>query len=137
MGNASASVARGHFVGGLVLHRSVRRHLSAGVTVASAGIIVIGLVAAPPDIDGARTEVGGVRLAAFALPPAAPPGAIAAQFTNGQARAAVPLTQRLGSGSADINTAAVATAQLEIDPAEKNQQVNNAVVPLVADGTLQ
>src|SRR5262249_41436959 len=46
-------------------------------------------------------------------------------------------TQRFGGGTADINTANVATAQLEIDPAAKNQPVNNAVVPLVADRTFQ
>ena len=47
------------------------RHLTAGVTLASAGILALSLVAVPPDIDVARNEIRGMRVAAHALPSAA------------------------------------------------------------------
>ena len=50
---------------------SVRRHLKSGVTVASAGILALGLVVVTPGFDGARTEVRAVELAARTLPTAA------------------------------------------------------------------
>ena len=53
MGNASTSVASGHCRGGPVTYPSVRPVLTAGVTVASAGILVVSLVAAPPHVNGA------------------------------------------------------------------------------------
>jgi hypothetical protein len=56
MGYASKSSATGHYAP-VSSCPSVRHHLTAGVTVASAGILAVGLVAAPPDVHGARTEV--------------------------------------------------------------------------------
>lgn len=61
MGYLSAPVA-------IRLHPSVRRHLTAYLTVASAGILALGLVTAPPDVDAVRSEVRAVHLAASALP---------------------------------------------------------------------
>ena len=60
MGYASTTVASGSC-----------RHLTAGVTVVSADILALSLVAVPPDVDVARNEIRAMRLAAHALPSAA------------------------------------------------------------------
>ncbi len=107
MGIASISVASGHCAKGFVMRPSVRSHLAAGGAVASAGILALSLVAAPPpDFNGARTEVRVVRLAAFALPPAAPLVALLEKFVSNQAQNVVPVSPVVG-GAADITTAAV------------------------------
>ena len=51
------------------MYPSIRSHLMAGGTVASAAILALGLVTARPDFDGARTEPRAVQLAAIAQPP--------------------------------------------------------------------
>src|SRR5262245_22473719 len=105
MGDASTLVARGPLVGGFFLHQSVRRHLRAGVTVASAGPLASSLVAARPYVNSVSPAVGGVRPAAWALSRWASPSAIAAQVTRNQARTAVPVTQVPVGGAPDITTA--------------------------------
>ena len=147
MGNASTSVVWGHCRAGLVMHRSVRPVLTGGVTVASAGILVVSLVAAPPDVNGAKTDVGAVQLAAVALPPAASPAAILEKFRSNQAQTVVPVAPVLVGGAANAATPDVtirptfrlagqstgfptqaipATALLGIDPATIPQRVNSA-----------
>jgi hypothetical protein len=107
IGFASISVASGHCAKGFVMRPSVRSHLAAGGAVAGAGILALSLVAAPPpDFNGARTEVRVVRLAAFALPPAAPLVALLEKFVSNQAQNVVPVSPVVG-GAADITTAAV------------------------------
>ena len=80
MGYAITSVASGSC-----------RHLTAGVTVASAGILALSLVAVPPDVDVARNEIRAMRLAAHALPSAAYLGAVE-NFIRNQAQTVVPIT---------------------------------------------
>jgi hypothetical protein len=95
MGYASTTVASGHCP-------SVRRHLNAGVTVASAGILALGLVAAPPGVRGAGTEVRQVQLAASALSPPALLGALE-KFINNQAQTFVPVAQVVAGGAGITN----------------------------------
>ena len=101
MGYASTSVASGHCL-------SVRRHLSAGITVASAGILALGLVAAPPGVRGAGTEVRQVQLAALALSPPALLGALE-KFINNQAQTFVPAAKVFADGAADSPATLVKT----------------------------
>ena len=131
MGYASTSVASGRCARGSSCS-SLRSHLAAGGAVASAGILALSLVAAPPDFNGARTELRAVQLAALALPTAASPAAILEQFISNQANTAVPAAAVVPGGAAvDITTAAVTTptavvtAPLNVDPAINGQQVNN------------
>ena len=86
-----------------------RPRLTTGVTLASAGILALSLVvAAPPDVNGARTEVRAVQFAAFALPPSASPGAILEKLISHQAQTVVPVTSVVDA-AADITTAIVTT----------------------------
>jgi hypothetical protein len=94
MGYASTTVSSGHCP-------SVRRHLNAGVTVASAGILALGLVAAPPGVRGVGTEVRHVQLAALALSPPALLGALE-KFISDRAQTAVPVTKVVAGGAADV-----------------------------------
>jgi predicted alpha/beta hydrolase family esterase len=100
MGYASESVASGHCP-------SIRRHVTAGVTVASAGILALGLVVAPPDVRDARTEVRQVQLTTFALSPPALLGALE-KLIRTRADTVVPVAQVAGS-AADIPGAVVKT----------------------------
>jgi hypothetical protein len=95
MGYASESVALGHCP-------SVRRHLTTGLTVASAGVLAVGLVLAPPDVRGARTEVRQVQLTTLALSPPALLGALEKLIGTRAAKAAA-------GGAADIPAAVVKT----------------------------
>ena len=67
---------------------SVRSHLAAGGAVAGAGILALGLVAAPPDANGAKVDALAVHLAAFALPPVAHSFALPGKVIVNQAKAA-------------------------------------------------
>ncbi len=131
MGNARTSVASRHRAPDFFMRRSVRFHLTTGGAVASAGILALSLVAAPPDVNDARTEARAVQLAAFALPPAASPAALLEKYISNQARTVVPATPVVGSGAADITTA-VAASPLTFDsamaPVMNRQQVNNAAL---------
>jgi hypothetical protein len=131
------------------MHRYVRSHLAAGGAVASAGILALSLVAAPPDSHGARTEARAVQLAVLALPSAVPSGAILEELFD-KARTAIAATPVGAAGAADITTAAVttslasvrvvqptgsqpqairATTESAIDPAIDSQQVDSAALP--------
>ena len=103
MGYASESVALGHCP-------SVRRHLTTGLTVASAGILAVGLVVAPPDVRGARTEVRQVQLTTLALSPPALLGALEKLIATRADTVVpvVPVAQVAGS-AADIPAAVVKT----------------------------
>ena len=81
--NASTSVVSGSCP-------SVRRHLTAGVTIASAGILAVSLVMAPPDVHGASIEVRQVQLAAFPLP-SAPSSGLLEKFISNQAHTVAPV----------------------------------------------
>lgn len=113
MGNANTSVTSGRCAEGLVRHSSVRPHLTTGVTVASAGILALSLVATPAHVDsvrtdGARTGVHEVELTAFALAPELPSAAILETLIGVRPKVVVPGNRELGGG-ADITTAAATT----------------------------
>ena len=122
MGNASTSVT------------SVRPNLTAGVAVASAGILAASLVAAPPEVSVARTEVRGVQLIAFALPSTAPAAATLEKFVRNQGQTIVSVTPVI-MGAADVTGAVVsdATAQLVSDLAIEGPQVTNAAAAASLD----
>lgn len=123
MGYARESVALGNCP-------SVRRHLTTGLTVASAGILAVGLVVAPPDVRGARTEVRQVQLTTLALSTLALLGALE-KLIGTRADPVVPVAQAAGSAAADIPasdlntpTASVTTPSTfdaATDPAPKPQ----------------
>ena len=113
----------------------VRRVISShGVAVASAGILAASLVAAPPEVSVARTEVRGVQLIAFAFPSTAPAAAILEKFVRNQGQTVDPVTP-VFMGAADFTGAVVsdATAQLRIDPPIESQQVTNAAAAASPD----
>jgi hypothetical protein len=97
MGYASESVALGHCP-------SVRRHLTTGLTVVSAGILALGLVVAPPDVRGVRTEVRQVQLTTFALSAPALLGALEKLIAT-RADTVVPVAKAAAGGAADIPAA--------------------------------
>jgi hypothetical protein len=119
MGYASTTVASGSC-----------RHLTAGVTVVSADILALSLVAVPPDVDVARNEIRAMRLAAHALPSAAYLDAVE-KFIRNQAQTVVPITRAV-AGAADIPAAFVKTSTAgaptsftsdsAIDPATNTQK---------------
>ena len=118
--------------GGVLSCPSVRSHLTACGAVASAGILAVGLVTAPPELpelNFARTEVRAVQLATFSLSPPAPSGGLLEQFLGNQARTVVPAAPAVKGGASDFTTA-VAESPLTFgsasDPATDRQQVNNA-----------
>jgi hypothetical protein len=90
------------------MHLSVRSHLTTCGVFASAGILAVSLVAAPPDFNGARSEVREVQLAALALPSAAHLGALE-EFISYQAQTVVPITKVIVGGTADLPGAGVNT----------------------------
>jgi hypothetical protein len=103
MGNASTSVASGHCRGGSVTYPSIRPVLTAGVTVASVGILVVSLVAAPPHVNGARTDVRPVQLAAVAWPQTA--AALLEKFISNQSRTVLPIKSVVNNDPTDPATA--------------------------------
>jgi hypothetical protein len=70
---------------------SVRRHVTLAITVASAGILTLGVVTATPDVHDARSEVRAVRLAASALHPVTPPRQILVEIVGIQPHTAPPV----------------------------------------------
>src|SRR5262245_1242655 len=107
MGFASTSVVSGH--GAKVSScPSVRSHLSAGGVVASAGILALSLVTAPPDFDSPTTEVRAVRHAAVSLPTATAWAAFLERLISDHPQTVVPVAQVV-SGAADISKPAMTT----------------------------
>jgi hypothetical protein len=94
---------------------SVRSRLNTGVAVASAGILALGLLTAPPDVRAVRSEVREVRLAALALPPA-PYWDALQKFISSRAQTVIPVAPVVKGGASDINTAADSTVDLAADP---------------------
>jgi hypothetical protein len=131
LGNASTSDVSGHCARGRVTHPSVFSHRKTGGAVASACILALSLVAAPPHSNVARSEVRAVRLAALALPPAAPLRVLLVKITSNQAHRVLPVAPVVAVGSADVPGAGVktssagVTAPFNVDPAIDNQVVNN------------
>jgi hypothetical protein len=130
MGYAGKLVASGHCAR-VSLCPSVRTYLTSGGAFASAGILALGLVAAPPDVHGERIEVRAVQLAATTVPLAASPAGLLEEFISNQAQTVAPVALAVPGGAADINTAVV-TAPLIFesvtDPATDRQQVNSAAL---------
>jgi hypothetical protein len=113
MGNTCISIASGHHAR-LMSRTSIRAYLTGGVAVASVGILAAGIVKAPPDLSGARTEISAVQVAALTLPSTSPSTAILEKFVKNQAQTS-PLVRWVvqGGGSADVDTL-VATAPLAL-----------------------
>ena len=153
MGNASTSVASGQCRGGSVTYPSVRPVLTAGVTVASAGILVVSLVAAPPHVNGARTDVRPVQLAAVAWPHAA--ATLLEKFISNQSRTVLPIKSVVTNYPTDPATAVgtrpltfvrvvqptAAPTQLRVaaestaDPAIQSEQANKMALPATTAAT--
>jgi hypothetical protein len=110
MVNATTSVASGHCARDRVMHPSVFFHRTTGGAIASACIVALSLVAAPPDVNGARTEVREVKLAAFAVLSAAPLAETLEKFIRNQAQTVAPITNVAVGGAADIPAAVVKTS---------------------------
>ena len=102
---------------------SVRPNLTAGVTIASAGILALSLVPAPPDVRGARVDIAAVRLADVAWPSAAVSTALVETFISDQARKLVPVTAAATAGATDITAGGVAT------PFTVNSAINQPIKP--------
>jgi hypothetical protein len=156
MDNTGTSVTSEHCAR-VSLRPSVRPYLAAGGAMAGAGILALGLVAAPPDVHGARTEVRAVQLAALTLPSTAPSAAILEKFVRNQAQISALVTRVVeGGGAADINTALATaplafvrvgqpagsptqavrtTAESTTDPAIDSQLVDNATLATIPDAT--
>src|SRR6476620_12196507 len=152
MGETRTSVASRFRSRGFLM-QVVRPHLRAGLTVVSAVILGLSLVATPPDVDGTRTQVRSVQLAAFRPDSATPLGAALKQYVNTQANTGVSVTPVI-VGAPDITTGRVPTllefirtaqstgspkhatgaaAQSGIDPVMRLQQSGNSVVSAIPD----
>jgi hypothetical protein len=92
---------------------SVRRHVTVAITVASAGILTLGVVTATPDVHDARSEVRAVRLAASALHPVTPPRQILVEIVGIQPHTAPPVALMLRS-TADYTAVATPTERVTI-----------------------
>jgi hypothetical protein len=141
MNRTATSVASGRSRKGLAMYPSIRSHLMAGGAVASAAILALGLVTAPPDFDGAGTEPRAVQLAAVAVPPA-PAGALLKEIIDTQAEV-IALFAPLVPG-ADITNADVTSPTGSVTPLTRasatdltvnNQEVGTALA-VTPDETL-
>jgi hypothetical protein len=96
---------------------SFRSQLAAGGAVAGAGVLVVGLVIAPPKSDGPSPEVHAVRVANVALSHAASSVVLLDDWVRSQARNVAPFAPVV-PGPADI-TSAVATVRsaIAVNPA--------------------
>jgi hypothetical protein len=141
MGFASTSVASGHCAR-VSSCSSVRSHFTTGGVFASAGILALGLVAAPPHFDGARTEVRAMQLAALAFPSTSPSVVGLDGFVRNRVQTLMPVVVR----GADIATSLTflrdtlpssfltnairATGESATDPTITVQQVDNAALAI-------
>jgi hypothetical protein len=82
--------------------RAVRVRLSAVGAVGGAGILVLGLVTAPPDSNNARTEIRTLRLSAFTRPLATPPREFLRIATSAALLTVVPVASAVPGDAADI-----------------------------------
>jgi hypothetical protein len=145
MNYISASVASGNVGKGLATRPSIRPHFITVGAVASAGILALGLVTAPPDIDNTRTEAHMVHLAAAALPSAAPAGALLTRFINDQAQVVALVAPVVPGGASGITTRDVTNATASVmpltfqsvtDPAIASQDVGNATLVAIPGATV-
>ena len=102
---------------------SVRSQLKTGVTVASACLLALGLIAAPPSSRGARIEAHAVQLTSSALPPSAYLGALE-KFISNRVPAAVLNTSAVQGGAFDIATVVGPTT----DPTTDGELVRTAAL---------
>jgi hypothetical protein len=110
---------------------SVRRHLTTGATVASAGILTLGLVVVPPESHGARTESRAVQLATLRLP--AQLDALE-RFIVDQAQTFRHVSEVVTRGAADIPSALLKTP----DGRVPNQHTVDSVTdPTIASQSVQ
>jgi hypothetical protein len=128
MGYASKSTVSGHRAK-LVSCPSVRSHLTRGVALASAGILAVSLVVAPPELDDAtKPQVRTVQLASFTLPSAATLGALLQKIIiRSQAQPVVPVAGVAAGGAAEVSAADMKTP-LAVDSA---QTLKGPVSPLL------
>jgi hypothetical protein len=102
----------------------VRRHLTAGLSVASAGILAVSLVAVPPDSRTARIEARSLQLTAVAVPQSVYVSALE-KFISNRVAAVVPAGPAVHVVAQDVTTA-VGAASLAVnsttDPATHRQQ---------------
>jgi hypothetical protein len=135
MGNARTSVISGNRAR-VSSCPSFRARLTGTGAVASAGILVLGLLTASPDVRGAENEVAAVRLAAAARFQAAPSTVLLDLVDRGQVRAVVPITavvdaDRDGTPSSGRASAAGVTNSVALpSPALADQ--SNAAAALTA-----
>jgi hypothetical protein len=134
MGNARTSVSSGS-------RPSVRRYLTTGGAIASAGILALSLLVAP-DLDRPRTEVRAVQLAAFTLPPAVSPNAILKIFNSNQARLVIRLNQETGGRNAEVTATGERTPVTGDSPTNNRKaeaaafDASSAALPLLDPGPL-
>jgi hypothetical protein len=102
---------------------SIRSHVTAAGALAGAGILTLALVVAPPDSDGARTEVRAVQLTALAVSPAQFRGALE-KFISNRIPAVAPVAPVVkgGGGTAPV------TVKSTAGPATNTQKVETAAL---------
>jgi len=100
---------------------SIRSHVTAAGAFAGAGILTLALVVAPPDSDGARTEVRAVQLTTLAAAPVQFWGAVE-KFIGNRIPAVAPVAPVVegGGGTAPVVVKSAA------GPATNTQQVEAA-----------
>lgn len=120
---------------------SFRSQLAAGGAVAGAGVLVLGLVIAPPESDGPSPEVHAVRVANVAPSHAASSVVLLDDWVRSQGRNVAPVAVVV-SGPADI-TSAVATARSAIavnpaafDPAAGLATIGKSIGQKIGDAVL-
>jgi hypothetical protein len=106
---------------------SVRRHIATGVTVASAGVLALGLVVIQPDPHGARTEVGAVQLATLRLPGTAHLDALE-RFIVEQTQTVRHVSEAIAGGAADIPAAFLKTADAGVSDQRTVDSVNDPAI---------
>jgi hypothetical protein len=106
MGQSSTSVVSGSHAR-VLSYLSVRPYLTAGGAVATAGILVLSTVAAPPELQDTRAEVRAVHLTGSAVPPTKTWVATLEELSSNQARTGV-LVSQVG-GAADVTTVVMTT----------------------------
>lgn len=119
--------------GAHAMRRFVRSHLAAGVAVASAAVLALGLVTAPPDPDEVRSDVHAVQVAALAQPPAAPFVELLQTYVSNYVRTLGSVNPVARVGAADISTAIVRTARTQAGAATTRSEIDAAATGRQAD----
>jgi hypothetical protein len=115
--------------------RVIRTHIAVG----SAGILTLGLVIAPPDVPGVRTEVRPIHLTSVVLTPSEYVGALQKIITNrGSGASSVGSTAR-GSTAAPVNSGATAPVALNsaaIGPSVSTLGVGDTIGAGIFEGVI-